>query len=82
MANGKTICTVCNYIFDVAPEEPRHEIKAGCKFEELSDEWVCLECGSAKKHVSALHVCESPFKRAHMRLKGRHSHHLNIGFVV
>lgn len=49
MANGKTICTVCNYIFDEALGEPRQEIQAGRKFEELSEEWACPECGSSKE---------------------------------
>jgi len=48
MANGKTICTVCNYIFDEALGEPRQGISAGCTFEELSKDWACPECGSAK----------------------------------
>lgn len=48
MANGKTICTVCNYIFDEELGEPRQQIAAGVRFEELADEWSCPECGSGK----------------------------------
>jgi regulator of cell morphogenesis and NO signaling len=46
MSKAKTICTVCNYIYDEVLGEP---IQAPpVKFEELSDEWKCPECGSAK----------------------------------
>ncbi len=40
MSNGKTICTVCNYIYDEASQS--------LKFEGLSDEWKCPECLSDK----------------------------------
>lgn len=42
MSNGKTICTVCNYIYDEAL------VPQSLKFEELPDEWKCPECGSDK----------------------------------
>lgn len=48
MKNGKTICTVCNYIFDEKVGEPRQDIPASLKFDDLADEWRCPECNSAK----------------------------------
>ncbi|MBY0360037.1 MAG: iron-sulfur cluster repair di-iron protein [Candidatus Obscuribacterales bacterium] len=48
MSTAKTICTVCNYIYDEALGEPRLEISPELKFEDLPDEWPCPECGSAK----------------------------------
>ena len=48
MSNGKTICTVCNYIYDEALGEPIQGIAPSLKFEELPDKWKCPECGSAK----------------------------------
>ncbi|MBX9571782.1 MAG: iron-sulfur cluster repair di-iron protein [Candidatus Obscuribacterales bacterium] len=48
MSKAKTICTVCNYIYDEAMGEPRLEISPALKFEDLPDEWACPECGSAK----------------------------------
>lgn len=42
MANGKTICTACNYIYDEsAPQIVR--------FDELPEQWKCPECGSSKE---------------------------------
>jgi len=48
MSKAKTICTVCNYIYDEALGEPNQGSPQALKFEELSDEWRCPECGSAK----------------------------------
>ena len=47
MSKGKTICTVCNYIYDEAMEEPSSE-NPSIKFENLPDEWCCPVCGSSK----------------------------------
>lgn len=48
MSNGKTICTLCNYIYDEAVGEPAQDIAPSIKFEDLPDEWRCPECGAAK----------------------------------
>ncbi len=48
MSNAKTICTVCNYIYDEVLGEPRQDILPSVKFEDLADEWACPECGSNK----------------------------------
>jgi rubredoxin len=49
MASAKTICTVCNYIYDEALGEPREGTPPSLKFDDLSDQWVCPECSSAKE---------------------------------
>lgn len=49
MKTEKTICTVCNYIYDDALGEPRQNIPPSLKFDDLSDEWSCPECNSAKE---------------------------------
>lgn len=48
MSKGKTICTVCNYIYDEALGEPSQDIPPSLKFDHLPEEWRCPECGSAK----------------------------------
>ena len=48
MSNAKTICTVCNYIYDEALGEPRQDIPPSLSFEDLSDEWRCPMCASDK----------------------------------
>lgn len=49
MKNGKTICTVCNYIYDEALGEPRQDISPSLRFDDLSAQWTCPECNSAKE---------------------------------
>lgn len=48
MSNGRTICTVCNYIYDENLGEPRQDIPPAIRFAELADNWRCPECGSDK----------------------------------
>ena len=49
MTNGKTICTVCNYIFDETIGESRQAIPDRVHFEDLPDTWRCPGCGSPKE---------------------------------
>lgn len=49
MSKGKTICTVCNYIYDEVLGEPRQEILPAKSFSDLAEDWVCPECGSGKE---------------------------------
>ncbi len=41
-------CTVCGYIYDPAEGDPDNGVKAGTKFEDIPDEWVCPVCGAEK----------------------------------
>ena len=38
------VCTVCSYVYDEKRGEPHHGIKAGTKFEDLPDDYVCTVC--------------------------------------
>lgn len=48
MSKARTICTVCNYIYDEALGEPSRGIPPALRFDDLSDDWRCPECGSDK----------------------------------
>jgi rubredoxin len=37
-----------SYIYDPAKGDPDNGIEPGTAFEDLSDSWVCPECGAAK----------------------------------
>jgi rubredoxin/flavin reductase (DIM6/NTAB) family NADH-FMN oxidoreductase RutF len=41
-------CLMCGYIYDPAVGDPDNGVAAGTTFEDLSDDWVCPECGAAK----------------------------------
>jgi rubredoxin len=41
-------CIVCGYVYDPAKGDPDSGVAPGTKFEDLSDDWVCPECGVTK----------------------------------
>lgn len=50
----KWVCEVCGYIYDPAIGDPDHGVKAGIKFEDIPDSWVCPECGVGKDNFAKL----------------------------
>lgn len=40
----KYVCTICGYIYDEETE--------GVKFEDLSEDWYCPDCGAAKSEFT------------------------------
>ena len=44
----KYYCTACGYIYDPALGDPEHGIRAGTRFEDLPETWVCPICGTEK----------------------------------
>jgi len=51
---GKYQCTICGWIYDPAKGDPEHGIKAGTKFEDISDGWRCPVCGATKEDFMKL----------------------------
>lgn len=49
MSNGKTICTVCNYIYDEVLGEQSQNIPPSVRFDDLPDSWQCPVCNSSKE---------------------------------
>lgn len=47
-------CIVCGYIYDPAKGDPDNGIKAGTKFSDLPDSWVCPECGAPKSEFEKI----------------------------
>lgn len=45
---AKYKCTVCGYIYDPAVGDSSQGIKPGTAFQDLSDSWVCPDCGVGK----------------------------------
>ncbi|MDO8755373.1 MAG: rubredoxin [Anaerolineales bacterium] len=41
-------CTTCDYIYDPEKGDPDHGVVPGTKFENITDSWVCPECGAPK----------------------------------
>jgi len=47
-------CTVCGYIYDPEEGDPDSGIEPATPFQELPEDWVCPECGAAKKYFQKL----------------------------
>lgn len=47
-AQMKYICTICGWIYDPELGDPDSGIEAGTAFADISDDWVCPECGVGK----------------------------------
>jgi rubredoxin len=41
-------CGVCGYVYDPVKGDPDGGIKAGTKWEDIPDDWVCPVCGAGK----------------------------------
>lgn len=41
-------CTTCGEIYDEALGSPDDGIPPGTRFEDLGDDWLCLNCGAGK----------------------------------
>lgn len=43
------LCSICSYVYDEKRGEPHRGIKAGTKFEDLPDDYVCPVCAQDPK---------------------------------
>jgi len=50
----KYICDACGYVYDPAIGDPANGVPAGTAFEDVSDDWVCPDCGAGKGEFSPL----------------------------
>ena len=46
---AKYVCTTCGYVYDEELGDEDNNIKAGTRFEELGDDWVCPLCALGKE---------------------------------
>jgi len=42
-------CLNCGTIYDEELGEPEMDIPAGTRWEDLPEDWVCVQCGSDKR---------------------------------
>jgi len=45
---SKYKCTVCGYVYDPQKGDLDSGVKPGTPFEELTDDWLCPQCGADK----------------------------------
>lgn len=51
-AMKKYVCDVCGYVYDPEVGDPENGVATGTAFEDISDDWVCPECGVGKDQFS------------------------------
>ena len=56
MTYQKYICLLCGFMYDEAEGWPQDGIPAGTKWEEISDEWTCPDCGAMKSDFEMVTV--------------------------
>lgn len=44
----KYICLICGFIYDEAQGDPDSGIKPGTPWEQVSEDWLCPDCGAMK----------------------------------
>ena len=44
----KWVYQVCGYVYDPKKGDPANGVKAGTKFEDIPEDWVCPDCGASK----------------------------------
>ena len=47
-------CIMCSYIYDPAVGDPDNGVDPGTAFEDLSENWVCPDCGVSKDEFEAI----------------------------
>ena len=46
------VCDICGYVYDPEIGDELSGIPANTSFEEISDDWVCPDCGVEKSEFS------------------------------
>ena len=49
-------CLSCGHVYDPEVGEPGDNIPPGTPFENLSDDWICPECGVHKGNYERSHA--------------------------
>lgn len=49
-------CIVCAWIYDEVKGWPEDGIKAGTKWEDVPDDWLCPECGVGKEDFEMIEI--------------------------
>ena len=50
------MCLICGWIYDEAAGLPEEGIPAGTRWEDVSMNWVCPECGARKDDFEMVQV--------------------------
>jgi rubredoxin len=49
-------CLVCDWIYDEEKGSPKEGIKAGTKWNDVPEDWVCPDCGATKDQFDMVEI--------------------------
>jgi len=49
-------CLACSYIYDEAKGWPEDGIAPGTRWQDISEDWVCPDCGAAKSDFEMIRI--------------------------
>lgn len=52
----KYVCLICGYIYDESIGWPEDNILPGTKWDDISADWICPECGASKKDFEMIEI--------------------------
>ena len=50
------MCVICGFVYDESEGVPDESIPAGTKWEDVSDTWVCPDCGARKEDFEMVEI--------------------------
>lgn len=56
MSYKKYICMLCGFIYDEENGWPQEGITPGTRWEDVSDEWQCPDCGAMKSDFEMVEI--------------------------
>ena len=50
------MCRNCGWIYDEAVGDPSSGIRAGTRWDDVPDSWICPECGATKADFDMMEI--------------------------
>ncbi|MGX9181741.1 rubredoxin [Mesorhizobium sp. BHbdii] len=50
------LCRLCGFIYDERDGRPEEGIPPGTRWEEVADDWICPDCGTAKSDFDMVEI--------------------------
>lgn len=50
------MCAICGFVYEEETGWPEDGIKAGTKWEDVPDNWVCPECSATKADFEMIEI--------------------------
>ena len=56
MPYKKYLCLLCGFIYDEEKGWPEDGLAPGTRWEEVSEDWVCPDCGATKSDFEMIEI--------------------------